>query len=150
MNTIISRILVVIIFYSINTNAQLLFEDTAQTRGVNFVTGDVMMGSGVSFYDFDNDGFDDLSFASKDGTGLKFYKNFNGFFIEISLGAGLLNTDHLTRQLNWVDFDNDGDNDLFVTSTRFGTNSLDEEFYRNRLYENTGSLNFNFHLTSGT
>ncbi len=142
MNTIISRILVVIIFYSINTNAQLLFEDTAQTRGVNFVTGDVMMGSGVSFYDFDNDGFDDLSFASKDGTGLKFYKNINGSFIEISLGTGLLNTDHLTRQLNWVDFDNDGDSDLFVTSTRFGTNSLDEEFYRNRLYENTGSLNF--------
>ena len=143
MNTIISRILVVIIiFYTLNINAQLLFENTATDSGVDAVTGDVLMGSGVSFYDFDNDGFDDLSFATKDGTGLKFYKNFNGFFIEISLGTGLLNTDHLTRQLNWVDFDNDGDSDLFVTSTRFGTNSLDEEFYRNRLYENTGNLNF--------
>jgi len=100
MNTIISRILVVIIiFYTLNINAQLLFENTATDSGVDAVTGDVLMGSGVSFYDFDNDGFDDLSFATKDGTGLKFYKNFNGFFIEISLGTGLLNTDHLTRQL---------------------------------------------------
>lgn len=122
--------------------AQINFEDVALSKGVNVVTGDVVFGSGVSFFDFNNDGWDDLSFATKHNQELEFYQNFNGQFIKISLGVGLIDTNHHAKQINWVDLDNDGDSDLFITSTRIGTGSTDLGYYRNRLFENTGNLNF--------
>ena len=63
--------------------------------------------------------------------------------VAVELGADyIIGESFLGAGVSFVDFDNDGDSDLFVTSTRFGTNSPDDEFYRNRLFKNTGNLNF--------
>jgi hypothetical protein len=135
-------LLTISLLSSIICFTQISFENTAISRGVNLSTGTTYAGNGVTFFDFDNDGWDDLSFTTQDGDELKFYKNFNGTFLEISLGEGLRGSTQQTKQINWVDFDNDGDNDLFITNTRNGLATTDLEAYRNRLYENTGNLTF--------
>jgi hypothetical protein len=109
--------------------SQIIYQNTATTTGLNYSVGTPYLGSGPSFVDFDNDGWDDLTFASGDGQSVKFFKNNNGDFTEIDLNLTSIN--YQTKQINWVDFDNDGDKDLFVTSNTNG----------NRLFENTGSLN---------
>ncbi|MFQ5447978.1 MAG: CRTAC1 family protein, partial [Saprospiraceae bacterium] len=58
-----------------------------------------------------------------------FYKNVNGTFQKLD---PLVPHNEEAKQVLWVDFDNDGDKDLYV-ATFTGTN---------RLYRNTGSLNF--------
>ena len=111
-------------------NAQIYFQDTSSTIGLNFSTGSTYLGNGVSFCDADNDGWDDLTFATGAGLPVLFFKNVNGTFINQPFNF----TDPLyqTKQVNWVDYDNDGDKDMFVTSN---TN-------RNILYNNDGSFNF--------
>ncbi|MGS2725484.1 FG-GAP-like repeat-containing protein [Psychroserpens sp. BH13MA-6] len=110
---------------------QITFSNNATSLGISHTCGTPYLGSGVSFYDFDNDGWDDLSFASDDGQEIVFYKNNNGVFNLIDLNLPTLNRP--TKQINWVDIDNDGDKDLFVTSNTQG----------NKLFENTGNLSFN-------
>ena len=111
-------------------NAQIYFQDTSSTIGLNFSTGSTYLGNGVSFCDADNDGWDDLTFATGAGLPVLFLKNVNGTFVNQPFNF----TDPLyqTKQVNWVDYDNDGDKDMFVTSN---TN-------RNILYNNDGSFNF--------
>ena len=111
-------------------NAQIYFQDTSSTIGLNFSTGSTYLGNGVSFCDADNDGWDDLTFATGAGLPVLFFKNVNGTFVNQPFNF----TDPLyqTKQVNWVDYDNDGDKDMFVTSN---TN-------RNILYNNDGSFNF--------
>ena len=111
-------------------NSQINFENRANELGIDFTCGTTYVGNGVSFFDFDNDGWDDLSFTTEDGEFPEFYKNFNGQFLSINLNLDGVN--YQTKQINWVDFDNDGDNDLFITSNTDG----------NRLFENTGNLIF--------
>lgn len=57
-----------------------------------------------------------------------FLKRFWKFFEEFLLDVPI----YQSKQINWVDFDNDGDYDLFVTSDTNG----------NRLYQNDGNFNF--------
>ncbi len=131
MNTSFT-ISIFILFCSLYTvNAQINFEDTSIARDIDFTCGYTPIGNGVSFYDFDHDGWDDISFTTEDGQLPKFYKNISGqFFVPITLNIGMVN--YRTKQINWVDFDNDGDSDLFLTSNTNG----------NRLFKNTGNLSF--------
>ena len=125
------RLLAVLVFSCtfLFVNAQINFVNNAVGLGVNYNQGLPYLGSGVSFVDFDNDGWDDLSFASGDGLNLRFYRNNFGTFTPISLIGPIV---HETKQINWVDIDNDGDKDLFVSSATSG----------NKLFENLGNLNF--------
>lgn len=85
-------------------------------------------GSGVSFFDFDNDGWDDLTFV-RENDSLVFYRNTGGGFElipSLAFHAGQ------TKQVLWVDIDNDGDNDLLISSY-LGTF---------KLLENDGNFNF--------
>lgn len=109
--------------------AQQNFTNVAQSVGINNSYGDGLFGGGVSFYDFNKDGWDDLTFASQNGDSIYFYKNLGGSF---QLMGSLVSNTTEQKQINWVDFDNDGDADLFVASYLGG----------NRLYRNNGNLNF--------
>lgn len=84
---------------------------------------------GVSFFDYDNDGWDDITIACKGDDPVRFFKNNAGTLTEVFYGMTI--TGH-SKQVIWVDYDNDGDNDLFVT--RLDGNNL--------LYQNDGNLNF--------
>ncbi|OUR95096.1 hypothetical protein A9Q87_00710 [Flavobacteriales bacterium 34_180_T64] len=110
--------------------SQITFKDQASIFGIAESCGSTFLGNGVSFYDFDQDGWDDITLNSQDGDDLRFFKNINGNFVEQFLNIASVN--HQTKQVNWVDIDNDGDKDLFVTSDTDG----------NKLFENTGNLVF--------
>jgi hypothetical protein len=113
-----------------NSNAQISFVDQATNLGLGTDCGTTYLGNGVTFYDFDKDGWDDMTLNTETGRSISFYKNVNGSFQELTLD--IPDIDYQTKQINWVDFDNDGDMDLFVTSDTDG----------NRLFENNGSLVF--------
>ncbi|WP_426430749.1 FG-GAP-like repeat-containing protein [Winogradskyella sp. HB-48] len=106
-------------------NSQINFQNQASARGVGDSCGDMNFGGGISFYDYNKDGWDDITLATEDFQDLIIYKNTSsGFFIpETNL---IPNNTFQQRQPVWVDYDNDGDYDLYITSDTDG----------NRLYQN--------------
>lgn len=122
-------VLFAICFISIS-HSQIKFTDQAEVLGVGIPVGTTFLGNGVSFYDFDNDGWDDLTFSTSDSSPVRFFRNNNGSFVEIFLNITLPN--YQTKSVTWVDFDNDGDNDLFITS----------DAGSNKLLENIGNMTF--------
>lgn len=127
-----SNLFAVFVFLSFfyRSNSQVQFEDQALSLGVPVVPGNTYLGNGVSFCDFDGDGWDDLTFPTSVGQPIRFFKNQNGTFVEQDFGLSSL--DHDMKSVTWVDFDNDGDKDLFVTSETVG----------NKLLENQGNMTF--------
>ncbi|MEO1032534.1 MAG: FG-GAP-like repeat-containing protein [Bacteroidota bacterium] len=97
-----------------NGSSQTLFEDDAPILGLNNHTGTIGDGNGLSFADFDDDGWDDITLTSGSGVPLRFYKNYGGFFVQETLS--IEDIDYKVRSVSWVDYDNDGDKDLFVVS----------------------------------
>ena len=118
------------LFFVNITSAQISFEDVANDIGTAYSYGSSTWGGGVSFADFDNDGWDDLTFATEEGTEIYFLKNNDGNFSSITLN-GISNT-FKTKQVIWIDYDNDGDQDFFVT----GFEGV------NKFYKNDGDMNF--------
>jgi hypothetical protein len=110
-------------------SAQLAFEDTATLKGVGVTYGASTYGGGVSFCDFDGDGWDDLTYSTTNGEELHFFKNNGGTFTEVDLGISNTN---LVKQVIWVDYDNDGDKDFMATSFTG----------QNKFYRNIGSMTF--------
>lgn len=113
--------------------SQISFTESASSLGVNNNYGSIPggFGGGVSFCDFDNDGWDDITFGTGSGQTVKFFKNNNGTYSEVTpTGIGLPFNE--TRQVIWIDYDNDSDKDLFVAT-------LDGS---NKLYRNNGSFDF--------
>jgi hypothetical protein len=106
------------------------FIDVAGIQNINETYSDLddFIGGGLSFYDFDNDGWDDLVFLHLWDT-MSVYRNNQGVFESINLA--IYDTGQ-AKQVLWVDYDNDGLNDLFV-SYLYGYV---------KLYKNFGGLNF--------
>lgn len=125
------------IFLLTGLKAQMPYQNVAVSAGIDTVVGDAYSGYGLSFVDFDNDGYDDLTFANKAGDSILFYKNLgNGSFMKL---PSLVNHTALSKQVLWVDIDNDNDLDFFVT-TSGGPN---------KLYEKTPSGLVDITATSG-
>jgi len=110
--------------------SQIYFEDNASLFGLGVSCGDTPIGNGITFYDYNNDGWDDMTLPSQSGSPLRFFKNINGTFVEEILISPQITSQ--VKQVNWVDIDNDGDKDLYVTSNVSG----------NRLFVNNGSMSF--------
>ena len=103
-----------------------------EVRGQMFIDGDPVgtlytehvggyLGQGVSFADFNGDGNDDLTFTQWTGEILTFAGDGQGGFLPVDEGIG--NTEGEPKCALWIDLDNDGDQDLFVTQ-RLATNKL--------------------------
>ncbi len=84
--------------------------------------------------DYDNDGLLDLYVTNSEGAKRNLlYRNLgNNQFEKINTGTPVTETD-LSRCATWVDYDNDGDADLFVTN---------EDNQANDLYRNEGGGQF--------
>lgn len=123
------------------------FEEVGLTSGLAYDHSGHELGSmGVDCGDYDNDGWLDLFMTSYSGELPVLYRNLgDGFYedVTMSTGAGAGLFPHVNWGCGFVDFDNDGNRDLFVVcghlqdnihlvndTTAFGV--------RNVLLENTG------------
>lgn len=96
---------------------------------------------GLSWGDYDGDGFLDLMGGATDRAAVSvvMHNEKGKHFTNVAAEIGLTIPDRSARQSNWVDYDNDGDLDLY-SSDRAGDNKL----FRNdnghfiRVFENAG------------
>jgi len=100
------------------------------------VTGIRLAGTGLACAvgDFDNDGFPDLALAVTGPDGqdrIVLYRNLgNGKFEDATSGSGIVATGHPTS-LMFVDYDHDGDLDLFITGTPTASHASPNTLWRN-------------------
>ncbi len=104
-------------------NGNGTFTDVAATSGMN----DAVISWGVTWADYNNDGFEDCFVAvSGQSTNCLLYKNNgDGTFANATAEAGLSGLVQLSAA--WGDYDNDGDMDLFTS----GSSSAGNHLYRN-------------------
>ncbi|HKA35431.1 MAG TPA: CRTAC1 family protein [Thermoanaerobaculia bacterium] len=120
------------------------FEDRVRESGITFVQRIVDdagktykavhydHGNGIAVADVDGDGLPDIYFVNQIG-GNELWKNLgNGRFRNITKEAGVALADRISVSASFADFDNDGDEDLFVTTVRGG----------NVLFQNDGKGHF--------
>ncbi|MBT8325460.1 MAG: hypothetical protein KJO96_09195, partial [Winogradskyella sp.] len=89
MTKVVKLLLVTIILNSLN--AQVSFTENASASGISVTCGDTYIGNGVSFYDYDMDGLDDITLTTDANDGLRFYKNIGGFFVQQTINIPDLN-----------------------------------------------------------
>lgn len=102
--------------------------DLGITGGYGFAVGNE--ASGVSFVDFNNDGWDDLTFCTETGQALKIYQNNSGTFQQVTFTG--INGTNEKKTTQWVDYDNDGDQDLYIVFKP----------QANKLFRNNGNMTF--------
>lgn len=90
------------------------FMEVSGDLGVSFYYESALYGEGVSFYDFDNDGWDDLTMCNNQG-GTILFKNFEGFF-EPWQNFPVPNA----KNCLWGDLNNDGDNEIIFSTLNNG------------------------------
>ena len=85
-------------------------------------------GCGVAIADYDGDGDDDVYFTNQLGPNALYRNDGHGHFTDVTRSAGGLGLDdRICVSASFGDVDNDGDQDLYVTSTRGGN-----AFFRNQ------------------
>lgn len=124
--------------------AHLSFTNTANAAGLNYVHGFTGSGpsveavAGVAVGDYDNDGWLDLYIAQGDVGENLLYRNLsqggNYAFDDVAADAGVaMLTSDKTSGPSFVDYDGDGDDDLFVGGVEYN------EF---RVFRNNGDGTF--------
>lgn len=108
------------------------YEETTSQFGISVLNTNSNHGNGVCFVDFDGDGWDDLTLATRNQQ-IKFYRNISGFFVSQNyvFTPGLPLNGDIKCPL-WFDYDNDGDKDLFVSAINLPL----------MVYQNNGSMSF--------
>ena len=107
------------------------------------LVGSIGTASGAAWGDYDNDGYADLLVTSAinplNGTSQKnllFHNNRDGTFTQVS-NSGVTAEFGDWRGCSWVDYDNDGNLDLYITST--DDNGIPAQ---NQLFHNNGNGTF--------
>jgi len=113
------------------TKFDLISSGDAIPSGNNF--------SGIAWGDYDNDGNIDLYVTSMNGTN-SLLRNLGDGHFERILNSATTKDGGSFLSCNWVDYDNDGNLDLFVTAS--GTGFTPGSGNRNLLYKNNGDGNF--------
>ena len=121
-------ILLVGLFLSTICFGQQLINISAEQNITEFQNFQMSNANGMSFFDFDEDGWDDLTYPMNNDS-IIFYKNNEGQFERLE---SFLLSDGDIRQISWVDYDNNGTLDLCITYDRDGL----------RLYKNIGDFVF--------
>jgi hypothetical protein len=91
---------------------------------------DHVAGLAVSY--FDNDGREDIYFLNQHGPNALYRNKGNGTFEDVTVKAGVALDGRVSVAATFADYDNDGKQDLFVTTTRGG----------NTLFHNRGNGTF--------
>jgi hypothetical protein len=77
-------------------------------------------GAGLAVGDYNGDGRDDLYFCNQLGANALYRNRGDGTFEDVTAAAGVGLADRVSVAATFADYDNDGDQDVFVTSTRGG------------------------------
>ena len=121
--------LAILLLTSLLPAQQVTFSNVAAQMGIQHIyQHSGVWGGGVSFCDFDGDGRDDLTFASKVGEYIYCYRNETSQFLNMAAQMNITDP-YESQSVLWVDYDNDGDKDLFVAN--FAASS--------KLYRNEGN-----------
>lgn len=99
--------------------------------GLEYQYGLTSFNGGFSLCDFNEDGLDDLAYGSVAGMPIFVFENEGTFFNQVPSSSLPIEVG-LSSSLTWVDYDNDGDKDLYLTNIS-GVN---------KLYRNEGAQNF--------
>jgi len=118
----------VILILTSKVMCQYLTDVAADQEITAFQEFQFPLANGMSFYDFDKDGWDDITYPMHNDS-IIFYKNNQGQFQKI---PSMLMSEGQVRQISWVDYDNDGNLDLCISYDDFGVS----------LYRNLGDFNF--------
>lgn len=119
--------------------SQINYVDQSSSVLINQNTGFAFEGSGVSFVDYNGDGFDDITLATGEDEPVIFYKNVDGSFFTQEFLIPSQDYSYRMRSVLWVDYDNDGDKDLFLASDLNG----------NRLFNNNNGTLTDVTIASG-
>jgi len=113
------------------------FTDVATAAGVAIEpnSGYEGLASGASWGDFNNDGYFDLAVANIHGIAALYQNNQDGTFTNEGFGLGLPNWAFEWHNTMFLDYDNDGDMDLFLNQWYNGKTAL---LFRNDGPENLG------------
>jgi len=88
------------------------FEDVTARAGIEPNTA---FGMGVAVGDYDNDGHDDLFITNFNGRNILYHNNGNGTFTNVTTKAGVGGDGQWSASAAFLDYDNDGLLDLWVT-----------------------------------
>ncbi len=83
---------------------------------------DVNTGAGALVLDFNNDGFQDIYVTNSEGPNALYRNEGDGTFTDVAVAVGVDDPQGVGNGGCAADYDNDGDQDLFVTS--FGSSKL--------------------------
>jgi Flp pilus assembly protein TadD len=128
-----------LVLMSTGDEAVRLYDRVGQTRLAELPstqTGLHIPGTGLACAvgDYDNDGLPDLALAitSPDGHDrILLYRNLgNGKFEDVTASSGITTTNHPTS-LTFVDYDHDGDLDLFITGAPLSASTSPNTLWRN-------------------
>jgi len=111
---------------------QAQFIDVTTQNGISATSNNPFHGSGCSFVDFNDDGWDDITFAAKNSLP-KFYVNNGGSYSQIFPSFNPALSSNVDGKMPlWFDYDNDGDKDFLYTIA----------YVPIRLYRNDGDMDF--------
>lgn len=119
------------------------FSDVAEYAGVALEPNSNYGGlaSGASWGDYNNDGLFDLAVANIHGRAKLYHNNGDGTFSDVSAASGIHNWDFEWHNTLFLDYDNDGDLDLFYNQWYNNYNAI--------LFQNDGPENLG-HFTDVT
>ncbi len=112
----------VLLFVGLDTAAaqsSITFVNATEGSGIDTSIG----GIGVSTFDFNSDGYDDLTLALRDAPPALLQNNGDATFTDVTAQMGITSTGIMIAPI-WVDVNRDGAPDLYMGHAAMGANAL--------------------------